>query len=169
MSDMVNNPAHYKTTSGVEAIDVIETWFSGSYHLGNTVKYILRHKNKGKPVEDLRKASWYIARYIKYTKDSGFYPSSNAGCGKFSVSAAQDDALNKMLNAFKLPTMLNSCIKNLVDALHGDLSEHYWDGEKAKPLPTPEARAQRHQHHMVAAQQDLADYICLIEHQNALP
>ena len=63
MSDPIN-PAHYKShPSGVECIDVVE-WFT--FNLGNAVKYIWRsgHKNPD-PLEDLRKARWYLDREIR--------------------------------------------------------------------------------------------------------
>lgn len=64
MIDVVNHPPHYKSDSGIESIDVIEG-FGLNFHLGNTVKYILRHDKKGKPLEDLKKARWYLDREIK--------------------------------------------------------------------------------------------------------
>jgi hypothetical protein len=42
--DNVNNPPHYKR-GGLEVIDVIEA-FGLNFHLGNVVKYVLRHKDK---------------------------------------------------------------------------------------------------------------------------
>lgn len=63
MSDMVNHPAHYKA-GGMETIDFIEAKQLG-YHLGNAVKYISRAGIKSHdPLEDLKKAQWYINRYI---------------------------------------------------------------------------------------------------------
>ena len=36
---------------------------------GNAIKYISRYKHKQKPLEDLKKARWYIDRIIqKYEK-----------------------------------------------------------------------------------------------------
>ncbi|MDO5742482.1 MAG: DUF3310 domain-containing protein [Vagococcus sp.] len=61
-TDYVNHPEHYKQ-GDIEAIDIIEN-FSLNYHLGNVLKYILRHERKGKPLEDLRKAQWYLNREI---------------------------------------------------------------------------------------------------------
>ena len=60
--DPIHRPAHY-TQSAVEPIDAIEAWGLG-YHLGNVVKYIARHQHKGRPIEDLKKAAWYLAREI---------------------------------------------------------------------------------------------------------
>ena len=62
-NDPVNHPSHY--TDGIEVIDYIESK-RFPYHLGNAVKYLSRagKKDKSKTVEDLRKAVWYIERYI---------------------------------------------------------------------------------------------------------
>lgn len=64
MIDVVNHPPHYKSDSGIESIDVIEG-FGLNFRLGNTIKYILRHNKKGKPLEDLKKARWYLDREIE--------------------------------------------------------------------------------------------------------
>lgn len=61
--DNVNHPKHY-TTGNIEVIDYIEDKELG-YHLGNVVKYISRAEHKGKPLEDLKKAQWYLNRYIE--------------------------------------------------------------------------------------------------------
>lgn len=63
-NDPVNHPPHY-TYSSIEPIDAIEAW-QLPYHLGNVVKYVSRagHKDKSKILEDLRKANWYLSRYI---------------------------------------------------------------------------------------------------------
>jgi hypothetical protein len=61
--DMVNSPAHYKV-GGIETIDFIEAKNLG-YHLGNAVKYISRADHKGRRIEDLEKAKWYLDREIK--------------------------------------------------------------------------------------------------------
>ena len=64
--DNVNHPAHY-TYGSIEVIDVIEG-LELPYHLGNAVKYIARagRKDPAKTEEDLRKAIWYINRYITF-------------------------------------------------------------------------------------------------------
>lgn len=60
----VNHPSHYQR-GGLEAIDVIESWDLG-FCLGNVVKYIARAgiKDPNKELEDLKKARWYLDRYI---------------------------------------------------------------------------------------------------------
>lgn len=62
--DNVNHPSHY-TDGSIEVIDYIEDK-RFCYHLGNAVKYISRagKKDPSKEIEDLRKAIWYIERYI---------------------------------------------------------------------------------------------------------
>ena len=58
----VYHPKHYNTGS-IEVIDFIES--AGlNFSLGNAVKYIARCDHKGAPVEDLRKALWYIQREL---------------------------------------------------------------------------------------------------------
>jgi len=60
--DPVDHPSHY-TTGKIEVIDFIEDQ-KLPYHLGNVVKYVCRAAHKGKQVEDLKKAVWYLQRYI---------------------------------------------------------------------------------------------------------
>lgn len=61
-ADLVNHPAHYTShPSGVECITVTE-WFP--FNVGNAIKYLWRAGEKGDPVEDLRKARWYVDREI---------------------------------------------------------------------------------------------------------
>lgn len=64
--DMIDHPPHYTATL-VEPINVIEAWHL-SFHLGNCVKYIARCDLKGKPIEDLEKARWYLDREIAKRK-----------------------------------------------------------------------------------------------------
>ena len=63
MTDNVNHPKHYTShPSGVECIQVAEHM---SFNLGNAVKYIWRADLKGKQIEDLKKAIWYVNREIE--------------------------------------------------------------------------------------------------------
>lgn len=62
--DMVNSPPHYQSMTGLEVIDVIESFGLG-YHLGNAIKYILRAGKKDNRNQDLKKAIWYIDREIE--------------------------------------------------------------------------------------------------------
>jgi hypothetical protein len=62
--EAVNHPQHYNTGK-YEVIDVIEDWKLG-FHLGNVVKYVARAEYKNDALEDLKKARWYLDKYIKF-------------------------------------------------------------------------------------------------------
>ncbi|MEV6413868.1 DUF3310 domain-containing protein [Kribbella sp. NPDC051718] len=63
-NEAVNHPAHYGGDTTYEAIKVIEAWGLG-FTLGNAVKYICRAGAKGRRIEDLRKAAWYLQHEIE--------------------------------------------------------------------------------------------------------
>lgn len=68
-TDNVNRPNHYKQGKQ-EVIEIIEESatnypVSVSYHISNTIKYIMRAPFKGRMKEDLEKANWYLERAIK--------------------------------------------------------------------------------------------------------
>ena len=75
--EAVNNPAHYKIAdpsnpNAMECIDAIQDsmtkeQFAG-FLRGNTMKYLWRYDKKGKPLEDLQKAMWYLER-LTYLHD----------------------------------------------------------------------------------------------------
>lgn len=53
------NPQHYKShPSGVECIDITRHM---DFCLGNAFKYLFRCGSKGSPLEDLKKARWYLS------------------------------------------------------------------------------------------------------------
>jgi hypothetical protein len=69
MADLVNHPPHY-TAGRFEAIDVIE---DAAQHAPDPVlgalqwqvlKYMLRLWGKGNPLQDAKKARWYLDRLI---------------------------------------------------------------------------------------------------------
>jgi hypothetical protein len=45
-----------------------------NFCLGNAIKYIWRAGGKGQPIEDLKKAKWYLDREIKRLKGTSPYP-----------------------------------------------------------------------------------------------
>lgn len=68
--DMVNSPPHYNQT--IECIDAMEAMSAGSgvaphaaYCWQNSFKYLWRWPYKDKPLEDLKKARWYLDRLIE--------------------------------------------------------------------------------------------------------
>ena len=67
-NDGVNHPNYY-TQRSMEAIEIIECCIEGddpiqAYLKSNIIKYLLRYKDKN-GVEDLKKARWYLDRYIE--------------------------------------------------------------------------------------------------------
>ena len=66
--DKVNSRSHY-LKGRKETIDVIQDGMTDDeYHgylKGNVLKYVSRYKFKGEPLEDLKKAQWYLNRLIK--------------------------------------------------------------------------------------------------------
>jgi len=65
--DVVNSPPHYKS-GGIEAIEGIEASMGpeayAGYLKGSVTKYLWRYEKKGKPLEDLKKARWFLDRLI---------------------------------------------------------------------------------------------------------
>ena len=68
-SSAVDHPSHYNQGK-IEVIDFIEDQNLG-FHDGSAVKYICRHQFKGKPIEDLEKAIWYLQRLVDLYKKGG--------------------------------------------------------------------------------------------------
>ena len=66
--DNVNHPPHYGNGE-IECIDYMKdnmdpVMFMG-YLEGNTKKYLHRYRYKDKPLQDLRKAQWYLDRLVE--------------------------------------------------------------------------------------------------------
>jgi len=60
--EAVNHPSHYNAGE-FEVIEVIDDWQLGFYE-GNIIKYVGRAKYKGKELQDLKKALWYLERLV---------------------------------------------------------------------------------------------------------
>ena len=65
--DPVNHPSHY-TDGVIECINAIQESMSFEgfcgYLKGNIQKYLWRYEKKNNPLEDLKKARWYIDKLI---------------------------------------------------------------------------------------------------------
>jgi Protein of unknwon function (DUF3310) len=134
--DLVNNPPHYQTDKGLEAIDVIEQLFPYNYHLANMTKYVLRHKKKGRPIEDLKKAQWYLNRYIQ-----------RYGSNENTVWATLIDKkqfFSEVEEVFGLPSMLEEVLSYAYFGLSS-------------------GTVQIKQHYLSAAYDALTDYISVLE------
>jgi len=72
MEDVVNKPKHYNT-GAIECIEAIKASMSPiefrGYLKGNILKYLWRYNYKGKPIEDLDKAGWYLTRLQQEIKN----------------------------------------------------------------------------------------------------
>ena len=68
MIDNVNHPKHYninwKGEQAIVTFEYIRSWRM-EYAEGNVIKYVSRHKYKGKALQDLKKARWYLDRMIE--------------------------------------------------------------------------------------------------------
>lgn len=64
------DPHHYKQFQGYEPKDAIRAW-GLNFNTGSAVKYVARHRDKGKPVEDLRKAVRFLEFEIEALLNEG--------------------------------------------------------------------------------------------------
>lgn len=75
--DPVNHPAHYTSSGGIECIDALEALVQGykdtqdASEAWQVVKYVWRAPLKGRPLEDLKKARWYLDRIIGRLEHAG--------------------------------------------------------------------------------------------------
>ena len=71
--DPVNKPPHYTLDDGIECIDYMRQvlGLQGFIDLchGNLIKYQHRYKYKGKPVEDMEKAQYYLNKMVEALKE----------------------------------------------------------------------------------------------------
>lgn len=67
--DVVNHPKHYEAESITITVQPLDLCEQCSFTLGNALKYIFRYEHKGKPLEDLKKAQFYLNRFISTCND----------------------------------------------------------------------------------------------------
>lgn len=72
--DPINNPPHYNAGE-IETIDyivdVLGKFDAISYCQGNVIKYTgSRMWNKGKPIQDAKKAVWYLNKMIQLMEET---------------------------------------------------------------------------------------------------
>lgn len=83
--DMVNHPSHYNQYTQ-EVIDTITEWVKDynsveGYYIGTVLKYLARAPYKGKKLEDLKKASFYLQESIEYIEKQESSKSAKNGQG----------------------------------------------------------------------------------------
>ena len=71
-TEMVNHPDHYGGKENpYEVIKVLKAWgLVEDAYLWNVVKYVARARKKGKELEDLRKARFYLEAAINEREDA---------------------------------------------------------------------------------------------------
>ena len=75
--EMVDHPEHYQSSSGIECIDATGAatdYLKGeeAFCTASAIKYLWRWRRKMNPVEDLKKARWYIDRLISKLEERKF-------------------------------------------------------------------------------------------------
>lgn len=70
--EAVVHPQHYGGDTTYETIKVLAEWMSdeqfAGFLLGNTIKYLSRAGKKDALAQDLKKAAWYLDRYISHVE-----------------------------------------------------------------------------------------------------
>lgn len=91
--DMVNSPPHYNCYEH----EVIELTSQLDFCMGNVAKYILRADHKGRKVEDLKKALWYL----DYFNDE---VSMNVESYHFRL--CKDQQFSELVRSYKSPMLV---------------------------------------------------------------
>ena len=73
--DMIQKPPHYNkfTFQPIDIIAEVTNYYEGStaFHIGTVLKYLCRAPFKGKLLEDLKKANYYLTRAIEEMEEDG--------------------------------------------------------------------------------------------------
>ena len=76
-ADEIHHPPHYNINwKGAQAIETyvyIRSW-QMDYPESNIIKYVTRHPYKGKSLQDLKKARWYLDRLIEEVEEKEATP-----------------------------------------------------------------------------------------------
>lgn len=68
-NENINHPNHYNFGK-IEVIDFLKDQdVAKDFCVGNIIKYVARYKYKEKPIEDLKKAKWYLEYLIGTLED----------------------------------------------------------------------------------------------------
>jgi hypothetical protein len=98
MEDNINHPKHYELDK-IECIDAMEmTQGRGavmSFCLCNAFKYLWRHNRKN-GLEDIKKAKWYLDKYIELAERSKAEINEKFGCKNGRYCDTDDFSENKI-------------------------------------------------------------------------
>lgn len=92
-ADMVAHPPHYNCYEH----EVIELTSQLDFCMGNVAKYILRADHKGRKVEDLKKALWYL----DYFNDE-----ASAYADDYHTLLHSDDVFKALVHSYKSPLLV---------------------------------------------------------------
>lgn len=71
--EAVNHPLHYGGDTPYECIKVLKAWVSDEEYKGflrcNAIKYLCRTGKKDETVQELKKAKFYIEKYIEFIEE----------------------------------------------------------------------------------------------------
>ncbi len=70
---VIDHPQRYGGDTEYECIKVLENWFTEEqfkgFCIGNSIKYLCRLGKKDDELQELKKAAWYINRYIEHLEN----------------------------------------------------------------------------------------------------
>ncbi len=122
--DEIDHPKHYQACGGeleadgtpkYETIKVIESFGANNgFCMGNVIKYLLRAEYKGSCLDDLRKAGWYLNRYLSKKKDYPRYNSSDVA-KSWNLSESRSEILRAIFvgNSYQALDLLKEEIRVL--------------------------------------------------------
>ena len=98
----VNSPNHY--TRSHPGMECIELTADTSFCLGNAIKYLWRYHSKGRPVEDLEKARWYLCHVIDHDEKIAWTRQQHA-----ILDTLANDSASTATNAARKPANAKRC------------------------------------------------------------
>ena len=76
MTDNVNHPSHYADNGPFECIELTQRY---DFCLGNAIKYLWRHNDKGRPLEEQSRARKKVQREIDRMGEPGSHLPGDEG------------------------------------------------------------------------------------------
>lgn len=90
VSDPVSHPSYYTShPSGVECISITRRM---NFSLGNALKYVWRHRDKGNPVQDLAKARQYLRWFMEDVLDQGAIPPAGDEAARLLTKVMENES-----------------------------------------------------------------------------
>ena len=136
-NDPVNSPNHY--TRSHPGMECIELTADTSFCLGNAIKYLWRYHGKGRPVEDLEKARWYLCRVIDHDEKIAWTRQQHAILDTLAndptIPDAEAHTWAKLRQGF--PDSALACLDRLIDNVDFTLRDDSTSVTMLIPPDTP--------------------------------